>query len=194
MSEYAIIDLEMCRVPYSQRTDDFPCGTEIIQIGAVLLDENYEIADVFCSLVRPQFGCVDEYIHGLTGITRESTEKARFFKDVMVDFVKWLPSDVILVAWSDNDERQIQMEIDAKDLQEEIFDKFFEDWEDCQLLFSQKLNTEKIYKLAEALNIANIYYDDGAHDALVDAKNTAVLYKKIKTEEELVLSPYFVRL
>ena len=192
MSKYVIVDLEMCRVPYSQQTDEFPFGTEIIQIGAVALDENYEIADIFCSLVRPQYGCVDEYIHGLTGITRESTEKSEPFKAVMTRFAEWLPEDVVFVAWSDNDERQIQAEIDAKGLEEEIFDLFFDEWQDCQLLFSEKLQRNRIYKLAEALNMANIYYDDGAHDALVDAKNTALLFKKIMTEEKLTLSPYFI--
>ena len=40
-----------------------------------------------------------------------------------------------------------------------------------------EVNNKK-YKLSEALSIADISYDDGAHDALVDAKNTARLFAK----------------
>ena len=59
-------------------------------------------------------------------------------------------------------------------------------------MFGRKLNTNKKYKLSEALSIADICYDDGAHDALVDARNTARLFAKIQSEEEFELSPYFI--
>ena len=59
-------------------------------------------------------------------------------------------------------------------------------------MFGNKLNTNKKYKLSEALSIADICYDDGAHDALIDARNTARLFAKIQSEEELKLSPYFI--
>ena len=45
--------------------------------------------------------------------------------------------------------------------------------------------------MSEALAITDIFYDENAHDALVDAQNTAELFIKMATEEELVLSPYY---
>ena len=60
-------------------------------------------------------------------------------------------------------------------------------------MFGRKMNTTKKYKLSEALSIANICYDEGAHDALVDARNTAKLFAKIQLDEEFELSPYFIR-
>ena len=38
---------------------------------------------------------------------------------------------------------------------------------------------------------ANIIYEDGAHDGLVDAYNTALLFAKMQTEPELKLNPYY---
>ena len=38
---------------------------------------------------------------------------------------------------------------------------------------------------------ANIVYEDGAHDGLVDAYNTALLFAKMERETELILNPYY---
>lgn len=53
------------------------------------------------------------------------------------------------------------------------------------------MNAQKKYKLSEALIIADIDYDEGEHDALVDAKNTAQLFVKMEREPVLVLNPYY---
>ena len=53
------------------------------------------------------------------------------------------------------------------------------------------MNAQKNYKLSEALIIADIDYDEGEHDALVDAKNTAQLFIKMEREPVLVLNPYY---
>ena len=42
MNQYVVVDLEMCKVPYSNRKKEFHGANETIQIGAVLLNENYE--------------------------------------------------------------------------------------------------------------------------------------------------------
>ena len=55
------------------------------------------------------------------------------------------------------------------------------------------MNSPKCYKLSEALIAADIMYEDGAHDGLVDAYNTALLFAKIERESELVLNPYYKR-
>lgn len=53
------------------------------------------------------------------------------------------------------------------------------------------MNTSKVYKLSEALIIADLEYDENIHDALVDARNTALLFIKMKSESTLKLSPYY---
>lgn len=46
MNQYVVVDLGMCKVPYSNRKKEFHGANETIQIGAVLLNENYEVGDV----------------------------------------------------------------------------------------------------------------------------------------------------
>ena len=38
---YVVIDLEMCHVPKTYRSKNYKYASEIIQIGAVMLDQNY---------------------------------------------------------------------------------------------------------------------------------------------------------
>lgn len=191
MSQYAVIDLEMCKVPNEAKKGKYPYSHETIQIGAVLLDDSYEIKEKFVTYVSPQYGYIDNFISKLTGIHKNDVKDAPQMKEALQQFMDWLPEDVKLVSWSENDEMQIRHETEAKNIHIEGLDVIFENWIDCQKIFSEKLNNAKCYNLAEALIAANIIYEDGAHDGLVDAYNTALLFAKMQTEPELQLNPYY---
>ena len=191
MSKYAILDLEMCRMPRGRKKEMFPIKNEIIQIGAVLLDENMETAGDYMSYVHPEYGEIDRFIEDLTGITRENTRTAPVLENALRDFLNAMPEDTIPVSWSDTDLIQIQKEIEVKNIDIPGLSEFMDWCVDCQKTFSEKMHTDKVYKLSEAVLICDIWLDDGEHDALVDARNTAKLFAKMKTEDELVLSPYY---
>lgn len=192
MNQYVIVDLEMCKVPLVKRTEQFSCSKEIIEIGAVLINEKLEIADTFKTYVAPEYGTLDDYIRNLTGIKNSDIENAPVFHKALEQFVKWLPDNAIIVSWSDNDERQISKEMYCKSIEIPEFEKYLDNWEDCQEEFSERMNTSKLYRLSEALIITDLEYDESFHDALVDAKNTALLFAKMKKETELQLSSYYV--
>lgn len=61
MSKYVIVDLEMCRVPKGLKREKFGSASELIEIGAVLLDDAYEIEDRFKTYVSPEYGEIDRY-------------------------------------------------------------------------------------------------------------------------------------
>lgn len=192
MSKYAIVDLEMCRVPKGLKRKKFGSASELIEIGAVLLNDKYEIVDRFKTYVSPEYGEVDQYIQNLTGITKADTVDAPSAKEALELFVNWLPEDAILVSWSDNDERQIRKEVQLKDLYVAGLEKYLDNWEDCQKTFGEKMNSPKNYKLSEALIIADIDYDENIHDGLVDAENTAMLFAKMKREPKLKLISCYI--
>lgn len=56
---YLVIDLEMCRVPKHYRSKTYKYAHEIIQVGAVLLDEAYEV-----------IGRINQYVHPEHGVMR----------------------------------------------------------------------------------------------------------------------------
>lgn len=191
MGAYVIVDLEMCGVPSGEKRDLFGWNSELIQIGAVLLDDSLEVIDSFKTFVAPQFGTVDAYIENLTGIKRSDTKDAPDTETALNAFVEWLPEDAVLVSWSKNDERQIIKEIEGKQLTIPGLDKYLESWEDCQKEFADRMDSSKCYKLSEALIICDIDQEDGEHDALVDAHNTALLFAKMKREPVLKLNRYY---
>lgn len=191
MSTYCVIDLEMCQVPRGSRTRKYSWANEIIEIGAVLLDEDYKQKDMFCTFVKPEFGYIDYFIEKLTAITAEKVGKAPSIKEALEDFLLWLPDDAIMVAWSDTDKSQLRHEAKAKGLESERLAQFMEEAIDCQKLFSERLQTKRAYALEEALAAADIELEGRAHDGLDDAYNTAKLFTKLRTEPELKLNPIY---
>lgn len=191
MRHYAVIDLEMCKVQKNNR-NVFRKSTETIQIGAVLLNENFEITDSFMTFVEPEFGVIDSYIQDLTGISRMDTHGAPSFEEAVNLFLDWIPEDTTLVTWSENDEIQLKKETELKGLSipglSELLDSYF----DCQELFSQKMDSCRRYRLSEAINLSDIDFREGAHDALVDAYNTSLLFAKLRREPEFELNKYFL--
>ena len=71
MSQYVVVDFEMCKVAKSRRTKEYHRSQEIIQIGAALLNEQYEQVETFDRFVLPKYGCLDRTISKLTGITND---------------------------------------------------------------------------------------------------------------------------
>ena len=96
-----------------------------------------------------------------------------------------------MVSWSMNDRAQIAHEVEARGLAVPGVEGILEDWIDCQKMFGEKLGTTRCYRLSEALVAADILYEDGAHDGLVDAYNTALLFAKLERDEEFRLNAYY---
>lgn len=192
MSKYVVYDLEMCRVPRGEKRDEFGSRHELIQIGAVLLDEEYEIIDSFSTFVHPRYGELDDFIVKLTGITNADLVDAPSTEDALDSFLAWMPEDTVMVSWSESDIYQLYHEIDGKGIDSPRLEDLLEESVDCQYEFEEKLNSRRTYGLAEALSITGIDCDERVHDALSDARNTALLFKKIMTEPVLKMSKYYL--
>ena len=194
MEHYIVVDLEMCNVISNEAKKAFPYSSEIIQIGAVLLDENLDIASEFSEYVKPKFGQLTKIIKRLTGITEQDLADALPIEEVLTHFLDWMPEgDVIAISWSMTDKFQFKKELELKNIEYgERFQKILETWVDCQPQFTEKMHMEnKNYSLKEALVATDIWSEGRLHNGLVDAKNTALLYAKMQREEELVLNPYY---
>ena len=191
MGKYVVIDLEMCPVA-SEKRRNFHCGHEIIQIGAAFMNEELEIVDTFSCYVRPDFGKLDPFIQGLTGICWEDLKDAPCLKDALQQFFAWLPEEMVTaVTWSGTDESQLRREMEAKELPLEETSARIGSWVDCQAMFAEKMRIKRCYSLQEALIASDIFPEGRAHNGMVDAYNTALLFRKLLTEEEFRLNPYY---
>lgn len=63
---YLVIDLEMCNVPRDYRSRSYKYANETIQIGAVLLDEEFKRIGTLSQYVHPEHGVIDPFIQNLT--------------------------------------------------------------------------------------------------------------------------------
>lgn len=192
MKRYVVVDLEMCKVPKGYKKE-FRCGREIIQIGAVLLDQDFNIYDTFNEYVKPEYGKLDKFITNLTGITEDNLSDADKLSNVLRGFEEWLPDgELVGISWSDTDNNQLIREVDKKSIYiSSKLQSVLARWVDCQPQFSDKMKMEKLYSLEEALIATDICTEGRAHDGLVDAYNTGLLFAKMQREAELVLNPYY---
>ena len=78
---HIVIDLEMN--PVSKTFKDVRRYTtdEVIEIGAVKLDDSYNMIDEFQCYVKPQYGEITKHITKLTGITQETVADKPTFPD-----------------------------------------------------------------------------------------------------------------
>lgn len=190
--KYVVLDLEMCKVPKGYKKCGYNWNMETIQIGAVLLDEEYHIVDEFNTYVKPEYGRVDGFIENLTGISQADVITAPCFEDAIVQFMDWLPADdVRCVSWSTSDPKQLVHEFVEKGVDDDRFEIMIANWIDCQEIFGRIMAKEIRYSLEEALIAADIITEGRAHDGLCDAYNTALLFAKLEQEDEFELNSLY---
>lgn len=115
---YVIVDFEMNPLASEYTEEKQICRSEIIEIGAVIMDESFQILGEFKTLVKPQYNDVIlKRYETLTGITTEMVYGAPEFKTAYETFVNWCESygsEYEIHAWSENDYNQLVAEMQLK--------------------------------------------------------------------------------
>lgn len=185
--KYVIIDLEMNPVDGKFKEERKICRQEVIEIGAVMLDENFLVLGEFKTLVKPQFSdVIFKKYETLTGITTQMVADAPVFADAYEMFAKWCTSYggvYEVYAWSENDYKQIMSEMALKNYVASEDEPPLSCWFDFQKEFTEKLGFTKSLSLEKALYYAGIDFEGRQHDALWDAKNTAELFAIARDEK-----------
>lgn len=109
---YLVIDLEMCKVPKDYRNKNYKYASEIIQIGAVLLDERYRRRDEICLYVHPEHGVIDNFIANMTGIKNRQIKNAPKLRERLLELTEWIGDrEYQVFAWSNSDFSQLSHEV-----------------------------------------------------------------------------------
>lgn len=184
---YIIIDLEMNPLAVRYKEERKICRSEIIEIGAVAMNEKFDILDEFKTLVRPQYNdTIYKKYEEMTGISIQMVCQAPTFKMAYKMFSDWCESlgdDYEIHAWSDSDYNQVVSEMKLKGLACKEMSVCSEKWCDFQKEYTNKLGLDKVMSLEKALDYVGIEYKGHIHDALCDARNTAELFKTVRGEE-----------
>ena len=106
---YVVIDLEWNQCPYGKDKENPKLPFEILEIGAVKLNENREIIDTFSETVRP---AVYKTLHYRTkeviGERLEEFKASRPFPEVARDFLTWCGKDYMFCVWGPSDLPELQ--------------------------------------------------------------------------------------
>ena len=157
---------------------------EIIQIGAVKLDDNFEIIDTFSRLIKPSlYKEIHPFICELTSITTDMVEGEDLFPKVYGDFMKFISNDdFVMGVWGIDDIKQLLKNIKFHGLN---VHNNFKKYIDIQVLASKKFNTPKGNRLGlkTAVEFWNIPIENNFHDALNDAVYTAQVFRKVYTKD-----------
>ena len=87
---HIVIDLEMNPVNKTFKDVRRYTTDEVIEIGAVKLDDDYKQVDEFQCYVRPQYGEITKHITKLTGITQETVADKPLFPEAFQNFMDWI--------------------------------------------------------------------------------------------------------
>lgn len=194
---HLVIDLEMCKVPKNYRGTRYKYAYEIIQIGAVLLDEAFNEIATLSQFVHPVHGVVDNFITNLTGIQRGQVKNAPELKEALLLLLDWLGDrEYTVYAWSDTDYQQLFHEMEAKAIRDPKIEEFMnpERWVDYQKVFGERYNFDHAIGLEEALSLAKIDPKGRFHDGLSDAVNTGKLIAVLELNPEYELRDYISEL
>lgn len=182
--KYIFVDFEMNPVDKKHKQVRKLCRNEIIEIGAVMLDENLWEKACYKAYVKPEYSTnIYKNIEALTGITDRVVAGADGFEKAMNSFTKWCgDEDYEIYAWSGSDKKQVEQELKAKNLEvSDALKYMLTHWVDFQQQFMELTTTEKKPSLEKALNACGISFEGRMHDAVYDARNTSLLYREAKT-------------
>lgn len=188
---HIMIDLEMNKIE-KQHRDQLKLSSELIEIGAVKMDDHFEVIDTYQSYVSPDFGPMNHRIIALTGITDDKLVGAPRFAEAMDDFAKWIGKEpTTFYSWSLSDIRQFQTESAFKEYRGKILRRMEANWIDFQEEYSKLLGIEKKIKLKQAVAAADYEFTGAQHTALADAVNTAEILRLSKDADrfEAVMKP-----
>ncbi len=182
--EYIFVDFEMNQIDNSHADELKICKNEIIEIGAVKLDDTYKEIDAFKTYVKPMITPVTSRITNLTGITNEMVDDAPDFAAAMDRFVAWALDADVIYAWSENDLRQFNRERKLKGYNNPDAQKIASKWKDFQKEFARLLGTRRRLALSDAVFYLGEDFQGTEHDALWDARNTAEVFVLSKDKEK----------
>lgn len=160
-----VVDFEMNQVFCENKSH-----SEIIQIGAVIFDQEYNKIQTYESLVKSS-GRVRKIVSEITGITDRELRSADNFKGAISKFFSWADRYSVssVVSWGNSDKSVLVRQCRINNIAVPSY--ILNSWIDVQRRISNELTTlKKQLQLNEAATIVNIRIPGKSHNALYDAR------------------------
>lgn len=176
---YIVFDLEWNQCPYGKDFENPRLPFEIIEIGAVKLNEQKEYIDSFHALIRPT---VYRKLHFQTsrviGLTEDDLRKGRPFREAASAFLDWCGEDTRFCTWGTLDLTELQRNLQYFHMEKRLPGPIL--YEDVQKLFAIAFETRKERRaLNYAVEFLHLPEDGTFHMAKEDAVYTARVLQQI---------------
>ena len=180
--KHVVVDLEMNPVSREFREVRRKLNEEVIEIGAVRLDENFQQEAEFQCYVKPEYGPIKKHITSLTGITQAMVADKKTYAACFQDFVDWVgEEETKIYSWSMSDIKQLRSECRYK-LPDFDIEWLNERWVDLQQEFDDRLGLHNSLALKHALGAMDHKFEGTQHTALADAINTSAILTRMQDE------------
>ena len=178
---YIVVDFEFNQAfDFGKGCEPEPsCRFEIIQIGAVKLDDNFNETARFSEYIKPGiYTRLHPYVAKMTGITEEELRKADDFVSVYKRFREFCGKEHIYCVWGSADIRVLYRNLGYYDL---IPEDVVAEYIDVQQIMVRylKYGRGRSIGLKNAVEMLGLETDIPFHNALGDAVYTAEVFKRI---------------
>lgn len=196
---YIVFDLEATAWDrYPEKNHNF---SEVIEIGAVKLDNDLNEISQFDILVKPVINPIlSKFCIGLTTITQEQVDSAVIFADALRKFHNWIVDGTeqepihsySILSWGEYDKRQLIREIVKKQFE---IDALSEEWKwDEFLKIIEQRHTSLKHRYIDKFQVRNgagvgatlkrfgLEFEGTQHRGIDDAINIARIFRKVRDE------------
>jgi len=173
---YLIIDLE---ATCWKRYEGHYGTNEIIEIGAVVLNNDYEVLGEVQRFVRPvRNPILSEFCKELTSIRQSDVDTAQIFPDALADFQNQVEQlagrrldEMVFCSWGDYDRKQLM-----KDCQYHKIPYPFGSHRNVKKEFARRRRIRPM-GIARALNILRMPLEGTHHRGIDDARNITKIFR-----------------
>lgn len=168
---YIIFDLEA-----TCEKDNKEFKNEIIEIGAVKINDKLEIIDTFNEFIKPKLNIkLTDFCKDLTTINQVDVDNADTFPIVIERFKQWIgigKEDYILCSWGFYDKSQLE--------KDSMLYRLNDSWTKKHISLKHQFADIKNVRpcgMEKALNILKLPLDGTHHRGIDDAKNITKIFK-----------------
>lgn len=180
--QYIIYDMEWNQPPNEAETVQTPVYLtgEIIQIGAVKLDADFQVAQRLRLYITPRhYTRMHRKIASLTRIRNSELQQGIPFPEACEQFLQWCGEDSCLLSWSLSDLPMLVENMQLHGMDTGNLPLCC----DVQRIFAREImRSDRRFSLEHALEVLGEPAEE-AHDALHDAINTAKVCRHLDMEQ-----------
>lgn len=149
---------------------------EIIQIGAVKLNEKLEVVDKFDLLIKPViYKRMNPYVKRKTNINTSRVLRGTPFVRAIESFNSWIGNEYILCSWGHDDILALHENCLFFGVDSLSFNKFI----NIQQIYMNLRSLTKQPSLESVVEDLKIEINSPFHDALSDASYTSEIFRKV---------------